>query len=75
MEMPRRRKSEGEEPDFCCEVSEMISRWGEASDHLRIAKRELLLFLKAVVDRELEEVDNPRPSSAARKRRIKIREV
>lgn len=75
----RRRKGAAASPSTrtapCCEISALLRELEASSEHLRVAKREVLLFLKSIVDRELEEMASRRPKPRGARRSVTIRQV
>jgi len=46
-----------EEEKFCCTVSRWLDEFSEAKTHLINARREFLLAIKTILDKELERLE------------------
>jgi hypothetical protein len=46
-----------EEEKFCCIVSRWLEEFSEAREHLINARREVLLAIKTILDKELERLE------------------
>lgn len=69
----RTRRRPAADERLCCVISEQLARAEEAAPHLRAAKRELLLFVRSLVEAELERMEREEreggaPGGTARRR-------
>jgi hypothetical protein len=51
--MPKKNKEE----KFCCIVSQWLEEFSDAREHLINARREVLLAIKTILDKELERLE------------------
>lgn len=73
--MSARQRRGRDEPRLCCAISEQLAAAEAAAPHLRAAKRELLLFVRALVERELARMADEETAEPAgpRRRRVDVR--
>lgn len=64
-----KQATEGKKP--CCLISEMLAPFSEAFDHLINARKELLLAIRAIIDKKIELLEK----AAAKKRGRPARQV
>lgn len=69
-----RRRSRTPEERLCCSIAEQLAAAEAAAPHLRAAKRELLQFVRSLVEAELARMDDEdRRPRAGRKRKVAVR--